>query len=321
MPEFVRTLPPFRKVEKNLMGFLTWQQSLTLFGALFIALGISWLLINMVAPGTSLQTRGVVALVTFVFLSILGMAKYKNTMLLLYLLAVIGYKLAPKKYEKPHSSTSRYPATQTWLGIEEIKNDVVICPRTKKEQMFFTLLEVSPIDLSLRTAEAADIVYSRTATAYNTLNFPIQIISFPIKYDPSNYIKSWEENLRHYSDTPYALEYIQNHLYNFKKMIEETGLLVRKFYIVTQSKTSQTAPKLFIKEKEELRVEGDVNKKKEITKKYLNKRLEAAINDLRLKKITVKSAFEAIDPDLRIIELSNETLLEALANCFGGRET
>jgi len=215
-------------------------------------------------------------------------------------------------------TSSVYPPTQNWLMIKEIKDDIIIYK--DKEGRYSTMLKIRPIDLGLRTQDAMDIVYSRMATAYNSFDFPLQIIINPTKYNPAAYIGEWEEKQKHYPRESVEALHIQNHIDAFKNMVKENDLMTRNFYICLPVRTREIAPGLLKKEKEMLRTETDPGEKKRIRQKYNMKKYNKASEELRTRKNIVITAIRNIDPDLGVEEITGPSLINALTECYGGQD-
>ncbi len=314
MPEIVTMPPQFTSTERPYMWVFTAKQTIILaIGIVIAGASAVYLPLNIGAVG-----KAVLGLSIFLFFLVGGIGRYHGTPLLVYFGSLLTFRLTPKKYVKTTTkqTSSIYPPTQNWLTIREIRDDIIIYKDT--EGRYSTMLKIRPIDLDLRTPDAMDIVYSRMATAYNSIDFPMQIIINPTRYNPAPYIGEWEEKQRQYPSDSVEYEHIQNHITAFKNMVEENDLMTRNFYIILPVRVKEIAPGLLEKEKENLRAETGPKKKKEIRKIFAEKKYNKTAEELRTRKNIITTALRNIDPDLGVEELTNQTLIDALTECYGG---
>jgi len=313
MPETVTMPPQFTSTERPYLWVFTGKQTIIIAIGILIA-GATAVYIPL---GLTPTGRAILGLCIFLFFLVGGIGKYHGTPLLVYFGSLLAFKLTPKKYVKikNNQTTSVYPPTQNWLTIREVKDDIII---TKdKEGQYFTMLRIRPIDLDLRTSDAMDMVYSRMATAYNSMDFPLQIIIQPTQFNPMPYIREWEKiKQKHYQPGSTEAEHIQKHIDAFKSMVHETGLITRNFYVCLPVRIREIAPNLIKKEKEAIRTETNPEEKKKLRKKYAEKKYNKAAEELRVRKNIITTALRNIDPDLGVEELRGQTLNYALAECL-----
>ena len=314
MPETVTMPPQFTSTERPYLLFFTAKQTLIIgIGILVAGATAVYLPLGLDAVG-----RAVLGLSIFLFFLVGGIGRYHGTPLLVYFGSLLTFRLTPKKYVKTTTkqTSSVYPPTQNWLMIKETRDDIVVYK--DKEGRYSTMLKIRPIDLDLRTPDAMDIVYSKMATAYNSIDFPMQIIINPTRYNPAPYIGEWEEKQRQYPTDSVEHEHIQNHITAFKNMVEENDLMTRNFYIILPVRVKEIAQGILKKEKEEIRAETDPKRKKMLHQKYTEKKYVKAAEELRTRKNIVITALKNIDPDLDVEELTGPSLINALTECYGG---
>lgn len=314
MPEIVTMPPQFTSTERPYLLFFTAKQTLIIgIGILVAGATAVYLPLGIDAVG-----RAVLGLSLFLFFLVGGIGKYHSIPLLVYFGSLLTFRLTPKKYVKTTTkqTISVYPPTQNWLMIKETRDDIVVYK--DKEGRYSTMLKIRPIDLDLRTSDAMDIVYSRMATAYNSFDFPLQIIISPTRYNPESYIRDWKDKQKQYPSDSVEDVHIQNHITAFKNMVHENDLMTRNFYICLPGRTREIAPNILKKEKEDIRAETDPKKKKEIQKKYAEKKYNRAAEELRTRKNIIITALRNIDQDLGVEELTEQTLIDALTECYGG---
>jgi len=314
MPETVTMPPQFTSTERPYLWIFTGKQTIIIaIGILVAGATAVYLPLGLDAIG-----KAVLGLSIFLFFLIGGIGRYHGTPLLVYFGSLLIFRLTPKKYVKTKNNqiSSVYPPTQNWLMIKETRDDIVVYK--DKEGRYSTMLKIRPIDLDLRTPDAMDIVYSRMATAYNSFDFPLQIIIQPTRYNPGPYIQGWIEKQKQYPPESIENTQIQNHIIAFKNMVKENDLMTRNFYIILPGRTREIAPNLQKKEKDDIRAETDPKKKKEIQKKYTEKKYNRAAEELRTRKNIVITALRNIDPDIGVEELTGSSLIDALTECYGG---
>lgn len=317
MPDVV-TMPP--QIASSDRPFM-WVFTITQTFILGVGMSVAGVVAGYLLTELSIVQRIAVGAIIFAFFFIGGVGRYKDTPVLIFLGSLLVYRIKDKKYVKvaDEKKMSLYPPTQNWLTVSEIKNNVV----KLRGDTYFTILKVKPIDLALRTADAMDIVYSRMATMYNTLDFPIQIIVSPVEYDSTPYIIGWNDKLKQYPDDSAEHQHIMDHIESFKSMIKKTNLITRNFYVCVPVRASQIqhVQTLQRQQKEDASVETEYKEKEKIHKEYAKKIYDSVTNELRSRTNTVAAALTNIDENLTYDELSGEQLVKALRECYVGGAT
>lgn len=116
---------------------------------------------------------------------------------------------------------------QDFIPVKEIRDGVIIL----KDGSFCSIVDVTSINLSLRSAEEQMAVIGGFQSFLNTLDFPVQIIIQSRRYDVRPYIISLENRMREQQE---PLLQIQTREYiEFIRSFAETRNIMRKsFYVV-----------------------------------------------------------------------------------------
>lgn len=311
MPETVPMPPQFTSTERPFMWVFTIKQTLILGAGASVA-GIVALYLPL---GLSLLQQAILGLMIFGFFFIGGVGRYKDTPLLVFLGTMLVFKLKPKRFVKTEDNKeSLYPPTQNWLRVSEVKEEVA----KLRGDSYITLLKVKPIDVDLRTADAMDLVYSRLALMYNTIDFPIQIIISPVEYDSAPYLKDWKSRMEQYPEDSVERQHIRDHVQAFLTTIERVNLTTKNFYVCIPVRASQVAPDLIRQQKEDLSVVSYPAEKQKIRDEYGLKLYAKVAGELRSRRGTVANALANIDEAMTVEELSGDQLIKALAECYAG---
>jgi type IV secretory pathway VirB4 component len=117
--------------------------------------------------------------------------------------------------------------SQNFIPVREIRDGIVVL----KDGSLCSVIDVTSINLSLRSVEEQQAVIGAFQSFLNTLDFPIQIVIQSRRYDVRPYIISLENRMR---DQMEPLLQIQTREYiEFIRSFAETRNIMKKsFYVV-----------------------------------------------------------------------------------------
>ena len=132
-----------------------------------------------------------------------------------------------KLHSKKITKTSSQIATQQFLDIAEIKEDVVVL----KNGSFRGILAVSSINYDLKSSGEQDAIINQYQNFLNSLDFPIQILINSRKLNISSYLEFLDEKEKYQTS---ELLRIQTAEYrNFiQQLVSVSNIMDKNFYIV-----------------------------------------------------------------------------------------
>lgn len=118
-------------------------------------------------------------------------------------------------------------STQKFIPIENIKNDVVILRGGKMR----SVLQVSSINLALKSQEEQEAVIYAYQNFLNSLDFPIQILVNSRLMNIENYIQNLEEMVLK-QETQLLKMQTQEYINFIKRFVEQANIVSTDFYVV-----------------------------------------------------------------------------------------
>jgi len=147
-------------------------------------------------------------------------------------------KLFSNKLAKEKSSA----ATQNFLDIEEIKEDVVIL----KNKSLRAVLAVSAINYDLKSTEEQEAIISQYQSFLNSLDFPIQIFITSKKINMGDYLDALEKREKIQDN-----ELLKFQISEYRNFIDQltsvTSIMDKNFYIVVPFAPVEDVEKGFLK--------------------------------------------------------------------------
>lgn len=133
----------------------------------------------------------------------------------------------------PKNSPAGLPATQQFLNIADIKEDVVILRNGELRQ----ILEVTALNFALKSEEEQAAIIYQYQAFLNSLQFPIQIVLQSRRLDLTNYLSTLRERM---SQTTSLL--IRNQIADYidfiGRLINFGSIMEKHFYVVVPLATS-----------------------------------------------------------------------------------
>lgn len=118
-------------------------------------------------------------------------------------------------------------STQKFIGIQEIKEDVVLLA----DGSACAVIQVQATNFALLSQEEQMAKISSYAALLNSLSFPIQILIRNKKVDISLYVKLLDGEINK-TDNERVKSYIQNYKVFIQELIKVNSVLEKTFYII-----------------------------------------------------------------------------------------
>jgi type IV secretory pathway VirB4 component len=205
-------------------------------------------------------------------------------------------------HSKKLSKQTTTSATQKFLGVAEVKEDVIIL----KNGALRGVLAVSAINYDLKSSDEQEAIISQYQNFLNSLDFPLQII-----------INSRKLNIAHYlefiggKEKEQPNELLRLQISEYKNFIDQlvsvSNIMEKNFYIIVPFSPIESSEKSFFSN---LFAMG--NPKKNIAEKKEN--FETYKNQLFQRMDQITAGLSGIG--LRLAPLQTQELIELLYNAY-----
>lgn len=128
--------------------------------------------------------------------------------------------------EKIKSGT-QMAATQSYLRISEIRDDVVVL----KNGGIRAVLNVNSINFNLKSEQEQNAIVFSYQNFLNTLEFPIQILAQSRKLDLDNYLDSIHEKVSIHANE-LLKQQTEEYISFIKRLLEYADIMEKKFYVI-----------------------------------------------------------------------------------------
>jgi type IV secretory pathway VirB4 component len=194
------------------------------------------------------------------------------------------------------STTKKFPPTQTYLPIAEIKDGTVVL----KDGTLRTVLLVSSINFALKSDDEQNALISSYVGFLNSLDFPIQVVMQSRKLQIQPYL----DNLyKIEKELPNELLKIQIADYRafVKELVEIGQIMTKRFYVVVPYDPLSNKKKGFVARFKEVM-------KPALTIRIKEERFQARKKDLDSRVRQVSGGLESMG--LQIVQLDTQSLIE-----------
>lgn len=127
-------------------------------------------------------------------------------------------------------------STQSLLPIENIRNDVVII----KGGQLRAVLQVSSINLALKSQEEQEAIIFEYQNFLNSLDFPIQILVNSRLINIEGYLNDLREMLKKQESELLQMQ-TQEYIAFIERFVKEANIISRDFYVVVPFSTVEAA--------------------------------------------------------------------------------
>lgn len=207
----------------------------------------------------------------------------------------------------PEQTKTKEPATQEFVAIDEIRDDIIIL----KNGSLRAVLMCGSRNLELESIDSQNAIINAYSDFINSFDWPLQIIIHSRKLDINPYLKTLEEKLEHQENellkiqTAEYIDFIRN-------FVTLTDIMIKRFYISVpfdpiESKTEGPIEKI-TSLLPKAQVKNDITKEKiREQRTQLLQRVEHTI--LALAHVSIKAS-----------QLQTDELIELFYNLYNPEE-
>jgi hypothetical protein len=146
-----------------------------------------------------------------------------------------------KLYSKKITKASTSSATQQYLDIAEIKDDVIVL----KNGSFRSVLAVSAVNFDLKSTQEQTAIIEQYQNFLNSIDFPIQILISSRKLNPDKYLDFISEKEKIQSNELLKLQ-ISEYKNFIQQLVSVSNIMDKNFYIVIPFSPIESKEKSFI---------------------------------------------------------------------------
>ncbi len=207
-----------------------------------------------------------------------------------------------KLFSNKLAKTPTSSATQSFLDIAEIKNDVVVL----KNGALRTVLAVSAINYDLKSTDEQEAIINQYQSFLNSLDFPLQILITSRKININNYLEFLEKREKVQTN-----ELLKFQIFEYRNFVHEltslTNIMEKNFYAVVPFAPVEDQEGGFFK-----KIFSSFNPKRNILTK--RETFETYKNQLFQRAEHVKSGLSGIG--VTMTTLKTQELIELLYNSY-----
>lgn len=208
--------------------------------------------------------------------------------------------------EKLHSNkitkSSASSATQQYLDVAEIKDDVIVL----KNGSFRAVLAVSAINFDLKSTDEQTAIIEQYQNFLNSIDFPIQILISSRKLNTEKYLNFISEKEKIQSNELLRLQ-ISEYKNFIQQLVSVSNIMDKNFYIVVPFSPIESKEKGFI-----TNIMARFNPQKNILEKRSN--FETYKNQLMQRVDHVSASLSGVG--VTMIPLKTQELIELMFNSY-----
>lgn len=205
-------------------------------------------------------------------------------------------------HSKKITKTTTTSATQQFLDVAEIKEDVVVL----KSGSLRSILAVSAINFDLKSSDEQEAIISQYQNFLNSLDFPIQILISSRKLNIDKYLEFIEEKEKEQNNELLKLQ-VSEYKNFINQLVEVSNIMDKNFYIVVPFSPVENTEKGFFSN-----IMSTFNPKKNIVEK--RETFETYKNQLFQRVDHITASLSGIG--LRITPLKTQELIELAYNSY-----
>lgn len=132
-----------------------------------------------------------------------------------------------KQQQGPKAKKKKYPSTQAFIDIAEIKEDAVVM----KDGTMRSVLLISSINFSLKSENEQNAIIAAYVNFLNTIDFPLQIIIQSRKLNIEGYLDRLAKSEKEQTNELLRIQ-ISDYRKYVGELIELGEIMTKRFYIV-----------------------------------------------------------------------------------------